>query len=63
MAALNYKGKESKQSKERKRKRKANQAEGLVKGLRANQGHLPTKGSEALRVDRVKHNQSIKNKG
>lgn len=45
--ALNLKGEESEQSKERRKKRRMNEtAEGLVEGMRENRGRMPTKGTE-----------------
>ncbi len=42
--ARNYLGIESEQSKTRRKKKKMETAEGLVKGLRQNKQHLPRKG-------------------
>ncbi len=42
--ARNIHGKLSKGSKKRRKKRRAETTEGLVKGLRDNMGHLPRKG-------------------
>ena len=59
MAATNYKGQESEQSKERKRKKKAKTPEGLVQGLKDNKGHLPTKATERDVLRKKKRQESL----